>query len=430
MNPITLDSLARNAFRILGLTADASQAQIDSAARRMRIWNDPAAIPPTANDTPWIGPVPRMRKDIEDAVARLGEPLSRLQERFCWFCQRPPDSDALPVIRPDSALALHDAALVLLHRGLLTRAEDIDPWQAITDRFRALSKSDDYRQWLMEVESSGDFEKRAGLDEITLAQQQMPLWLSSAVVASIGDLLEGGDYAAAARAVKLIGADDPRSAEKLLDRMGDDLAGRCSDLVNKIEAARETRQASKLRPWCNHAVARFDSDIQPRIHLLLSTTQNPGRQSRIRMHGVSLLTEISEAYEAFGNFLAAEHALARARQLAAGTSMEFQATGLLERVEQPRMVWIWRGAGLLVLVIVFGCSLVANIIFDATFGHRYYDNHKWPLALSLLVSAAVCWRFGRFLRKNSDIVIDNKTGEQMFSNRSDHSRPFPLFHPR
>jgi hypothetical protein len=29
MNPIALDSLARNAFRILALTTDASQAQID-----------------------------------------------------------------------------------------------------------------------------------------------------------------------------------------------------------------------------------------------------------------------------------------------------------------------------------------------------------------------------------------------------------------
>lgn len=82
MNPLTLDHLSRNAFRILGLTADASQVQIDAAARRMRIWQDPSMIPGSVNDAGWMGPITRSRQEIESAVARLADPLSRLDARL------------------------------------------------------------------------------------------------------------------------------------------------------------------------------------------------------------------------------------------------------------------------------------------------------------------------------------------------------------
>ena len=41
------ESITRNSFRILGLPATASQADVDRAARRLRIWPDPSRIPPT-----------------------------------------------------------------------------------------------------------------------------------------------------------------------------------------------------------------------------------------------------------------------------------------------------------------------------------------------------------------------------------------------
>jgi hypothetical protein len=50
---------------------------------------------------------------------------------------------------------------------------------------------------------------------------------------------------------------------------------------------------------------------------------------------------------------------------------------------------IWTGKGYLVFVVVFGCSLIANLIFNAEVGPGYYDNHKWPVAVSFLVSAPI-----------------------------------------
>jgi hypothetical protein len=72
---------------------------------------------------------------------------------------------------------------------------------------------------------------------------------------------------------------------------------------------------------------------------------------------------------------------------------------------------IWQGRGFLVAVIIFGFSLIMNLIFNATYGTGYYDQHKWPFALSLIDSAILCWFLGNYLRKKTyRIVIDKTTG--------------------
>ena len=76
----------------------------------------------------------------------------------------------------------------------------------------------------------------------------------------------------------------------------------------------------------------------------------------------------------------------------------------------------------MVFVIVFGCSLVANLISNAKFGSGYYDHHKWPFAVSLFVSAAICWLLGDYLRNRSDrVVIDKLTGREFVVNQPRHT---------
>jgi len=83
---------------------------------------------------------------------------------------------------------------------------------------------------------------------------------------------------------------------------------------------------------------------------------------------------------------------------------------------------IWTGKGYLVFVVVFGCSLIANLISDAAIGSGYYDTHKWPFAVSLIVSAAICWLLSDYLRKRSDrVVIDKQTGQEFLINQSRHT---------
>ena len=77
--------------------------------------------------------------------------------------------------------------------------------------------------------------------------------------------------------------------------------------------------------------------------------------------------------------------------------------------------FFWRGFGFLVFVFVFGFSLVANIIVNsATGGKAYWNAHKWPFDLSLLLAATACWFLGQFLNKQkARILIDPKTGKEV-----------------
>ena len=90
---------------------------------------------------------------------------------------------------------------------------------------------------------------------------------------------------------------------------------------------------------------------------------------------------------------------------------------------------IWSGLGFLVAVIIFGCSLALNFAFNAWLGDGYYDTHKWPFAISLFLSAIICWFLGSALRKRtSQTVIDKATGKEMVLNRSNHSLFFIPMH--
>jgi len=92
-------------------------------------------------------------------------------------------------------------------------------------------------------------------------------------------------------------------------------------------------------------------------------------------------------------------------------------------------VIISSGLGFLVAVIVFGCSLVFNLAFNLWWRQGFYDAHKWPFAISLILSAAICWLLGSALRKRGmQTVIDKATGEEFVLDRSDHSFFFISMH--
>src|SRR5262249_26011884 len=123
------EGLTNNAFRVLGLSATASQSAIEQAARRMRIWPDPARVPPTPWDLPWLGPGQRTTMNPPHAGSRLNDPLARIRERLMWFHEPLSLTSSAPVDALEATLervrartdpaAGHDAALARFAAAML-----------------------------------------------------------------------------------------------------------------------------------------------------------------------------------------------------------------------------------------------------------------------------------------------------------------------
>jgi len=83
---------------------------------------------------------------------------------------------------------------------------------------------------------------------------------------------------------------------------------------------------------------------------------------------------------------------------------------------------VWRGLGFLVPLIAFGSSLLANLIFNATYGDGYYDTHTWPCGVAMFIAAILCWLVGSYVHsQRGRVVIDRETGYEFASDPSDHS---------
>ena len=60
---------------------------------------------------------------------------------------------------------------------------------------------------------------------------------------------------------------------------------------------------------------------------------------------------------------------------------------------------IWRGLGILVLLIAAGALFGGRFVTDKAFGGGYFEQNVWPAAAAVLFAGVVCWFLGRRLNK-------------------------------
>lgn len=75
-------------------------------------------------------------------------------------------------------------------------------------------------------------------------------------------------------------------------------------------------------------------------------------------------------------------------------------------------MFIWQGAGAVVLIIAILAALLTNIVTSRVFDeNNYFQTHSWAQAVALWLSGAGCWFLGRYLHgRPGQIVIDKATG--------------------
>ncbi|MBP2656325.1 MAG: hypothetical protein H6Q73_3894 [Firmicutes bacterium] len=75
---------------------------------------------------------------------------------------------------------------------------------------------------------------------------------------------------------------------------------------------------------------------------------------------------------------------------------------------------IWRGKGILTVVIAVVSTIVIQILVDAIWGQGASRGHTWPVALSMFIAAILNWFAGKHFNKNSErILLDPTTGQEV-----------------
>jgi hypothetical protein len=339
MQPLTAQRLAANAYRILGLSGDATQAEIDAAARRMRLWADPADIPPTPWDFPQLGPLPRGSLHIEQAVAALHDPVARLQERALWF-------------RGDGSVgdvpSVWNGAMEGFHAAVRAEPLNIYHWTEAFTRLEAAATSAEAHGWFCEVERCGEFEKAAALAEIDAALQELPARAAFTLAARVRPLLYDGTYGllrveqvlhVAAFLSKAAGPDARGIAPLLLDDVEDLFIGQADEVDGFLRAnLRENRQYphvlfSRNTDVTLQAAARFDSAVEPLMQKLLQASAGDAeREDRVRQVGAQALGMMALGWELSGSYVVAEQTLERALALSAEGTASYGIRNALERV--------------------------------------------------------------------------------------------------
>jgi hypothetical protein len=82
---------------------------------------------------------------------------------------------------------------------------------------------------------------------------------------------------------------------------------------------------------------------------------------------------------------------------------------------------VWRGWGILVVVLSAVPLLIVQLATDAVLGHGYYLTHGWPKFVALAQAAMIVWMFGRVLdSRPGRVVIDQQTGQRLTLDGGDH----------
>jgi len=337
MQGVTGERIEANAFRVLGLPGTASQQAIEQAARRMRIWPDERRIPATVWDLPWVGKLSRSKNAVEQAVARLNEPASRVEERLLWFhaasaMLKDQTVASVEGVVPQLASSAnwaekHDAALAGYRAAMLLDPEmnDSRRWRRVVAAFGDLAKSDDYLEYLLGVESSGDFEKRAEPDEVASAVMELPRNLLSGLAAKGESALADGKLEAVANVAKLLREIDRDSARRLLDRMEDLVERRCdqleTDLQKGIVFADSHRHSNEF--VCRQVRDAYVNSVEPVLNALDDFGMTEAhRAQRVRWACAKLLSMLGVGWVVAHHFVTAQETFEAALPMAKGTALE------------------------------------------------------------------------------------------------------------
>lgn len=213
-----LEPLARNAFRVLGLSASASQGEIYERATALRLAHELGVEKSFGGDLAWLGTLSRAEADVRDALGRLADPPQRIAERLFWFHTvpeiEPPATTAQlweavgSLLRAETPSARHDAALLAL--AALARLdpafEERGAWARVYSLWRDVLEGEEFWSLLVASDLRGEFEQLANHGEAGALRARTPRLLTAHVAERARQAVARDDFETAARALGVLRA--------------------------------------------------------------------------------------------------------------------------------------------------------------------------------------------------------------------------------
>lgn len=350
---------ARDAFRVLGLGAEAAQGEVFDAAASLRLALKVGVRKTFEGDAAWLGEVARKESDVRDAVGRLSEPKQRARERLFWFnLPAPPaqvsttaeltaaveellkrvpvrpfnsDEDGGVRLADEAASALHDAALLAL-AGLVRldpTLREVEVWARALRLWRRLFECEEFWSLLVALDLKGDYEQAVTFGEVTELRRAAPRIVYAHAAARARDAVVRDELREAARALELLrGAELPAT---LLREYEQETVGPAEDkLTEELDTAFcwvgisgfDLKPAAERRNHCNDAWRRFER-LRPR---LADFARLAGPDSfyarRVFEHAASKLFKLAVLFEEIQRTQEALFVCLKARALAPPDSEE------------------------------------------------------------------------------------------------------------
>jgi hypothetical protein len=380
------DRLARNAFRVLGLSADASASDVHKAAATARRAFSLGLDEVSEADLPELGPCLRNESTIRAALGQLANPADRLTHRLLWF--------HAPRSKPaDEAFSLkkhHDDCLARLVELTATDAARFEPndWTTALLNWHLLLSRDDYWEVSTALEFSGSFEPPAYSTEVDKLRHSAVAIAAEPFVALAREAVHRDDLVVLGRSLSTLEqledtGDWSRAAQGELGQpILEKFEALCTSLQSDVggRIVRESASAATNKTICDAANKRYQAEVSPQLEALKRAfTDAPRLADACREAAAQCLGTLAMGYTWADQFVTAEELYSKALELAHNTLAAPALQHALENVNSSAHHQRTRGAPInaapsLSTINGFGFRLYGQSDVDRETG-SYSSNH-------------------------------------------------------
>ncbi len=331
-----LCQVGRNAYRTLGLPADASSRVIYDRVAALRRAVKAGIAPSSPWNFEWYGPLQRDGNAISAALARLSNPYQRLRERFFWIAQ--PEAFAARISSQGfdaciKALSQSNACVDVHNAGVLAliscfsndpNVKDPKRWEKALGIWVDATSSEEFWSEFLKVEQSGDFEPAACLEDINELRANSPKLVTEPIAELARDPASRGDFERCGRALQIIrGGNLP---PEIVTGVEEDVLGPYEDAFNRLskeiskhcwsEIKRDGDSANANKKPSSIAQKRWEQELKPKYEQFVAMAGS-GSVPYLRLTDeyASFLGSIGNALTWADWWVRAEELLTNARDL-------------------------------------------------------------------------------------------------------------------